>query len=258
MLFFIVRYFTSIRHVNEILETTEKITKGDFKTRLKKTDLFFDVNGYEIIKQNINRMAEELSGVETLRTDFISNVGHELKTPLTVIQNYATLMQDDNLTENQRKEYSKHIIDQTGRLSSLITNIVRLNKLENQKIYPALKEINLTELVCECMINFESAWEEKNLSIDTEIQDEIFVTSKSGEVCPCLMWADAGCFASWVNVVQGLRGNGVPRLEQARVSGSRNYDTKWLGYLCRKGDFLFRGIVIDRAEEASCERRLTR
>ena len=49
---------------------------------------------------------------------------------------------------------------------------------------------------------------------------------------------------------------GVPRLEQARVSGSRNYDTKWLGYLCRKGDFLFRGIVIDRAEEASCERRL--
>lgn len=179
MLFFIVRYFTSTRHVNEILEATEKITKGDFKTRLKETDLFFDVNGYEIIKQNINRMAEELSGVETLRTDFISNVSHELKTPLTVIQNYATLMQDDNLTENQRKEYSKHIIDQTGRLSSLITNILRLNKLENQKIYPALKEINLTELVCECMINFESAWEEKNLSIDTEIQDEIFVTSDS-------------------------------------------------------------------------------
>ena len=49
---------------------------------------------------------------------------------------------------------------------------------------------------------------------------------------------------------------GVPRLEQACVSRSRNYDTKWLGYLCRKGDFLFRGIVIDRAEEASCERRL--
>ena len=42
--------------------------------------------------------------------------------------------------------------------------------------------------------------------------------------------------------------NSVPRLEQARVSGSRNYDTKWLGYLCRKGDFLFRGIVIDRAD----------
>ena len=55
-----------------------------------------------------------------------------------------------------------------------------------------------------------------------------------------------------MNVVQGLKRNGVPRLEQARVSGSRNYDTKWLGYLCRKGDFLFRGIVIDRAEEASC------
>ena len=49
---------------------------------------------------------------------------------------------------------------------------------------------------------------------------------------------------------------GVPRLEQACVSRSRNYDTKWLGYLCRKGDFLFRGIVIDRAEKASCERRL--
>ena len=73
------------------------------------------------------------------------------------------------------------------------------------------------------------------------------------KVCPCLVWQSIRQLG--VGCARFLR-CGVPRLEQACVSRSRNYDTKWLGYLCRKGDFLFRGIVIDRAEEASCERRL--
>ena len=60
--------------------------------------------------------------------------------------------------------------------------------------------------------------------------------------------SDCTGFAGWVFDCAGFLRCGVPRLEQACVSRSRNYDTKWLGYLCRKGDFLFRGIVIDRAD----------
>lgn len=75
-------------------------------------------------------MAEELSGTETLRTDFIANVSHELKTPLAVIQNYGTMLQQPDLSEEERLEYAKAITDASRRLSSLITNILKLNKLE--------------------------------------------------------------------------------------------------------------------------------
>ena len=81
-------------------------------------------------------MVQELSGIETLRTDFIANVSHELKTPLAVIQNYAVMLQQANLPEEQRAEYAKTIVDASCRLSDLITNILKLNKLENQQIYP--------------------------------------------------------------------------------------------------------------------------
>ena len=74
--------------------------------------------------------------METLRTDFIANVSHELKTPLTVIQNYGTLLQSPDLSEEQRITYGKAIQEQTKRLSNLVTNILKLNKLENQQIYP--------------------------------------------------------------------------------------------------------------------------
>ena len=106
-------------------------------------------------------MVDELGSVETLRTDFISNVSHELKTPLAAIQNYATLIQGSNLSDEEKSDYSKQIVQNVTNLSSLITNILKLNKLENQRIFSTVKEINISELVCECMIGFEQIWEEK-------------------------------------------------------------------------------------------------
>lgn len=68
-------------------------------------------------------MAAELSGIETLRTDFIANVSHELKTPLAVIQNYGTMLQQPDLSEEQRIEYAKTVTASSRRLADLITNI---------------------------------------------------------------------------------------------------------------------------------------
>ena len=96
--------------------------------------------------------------METLRTDFIANVSHELKTPLTVIQNYGTLLQSPDLSEEQRITYGKAIQEQTKRLSNLVTNILKLNKLENQQIYPNVENYNLGEQLCECMLEFEKAF----------------------------------------------------------------------------------------------------
>ncbi len=132
-------------------------------------------NEYDAIIKGLNHMVEELSGVETLRTDFISNVSHELKTPLAVIQNYGTILQNPALSEQERQEYAKAITEQTRKLSALITNILKLNRLENQQIFPEKKKYILTEQICECLLGFEQAWEKKNLEIETDIEEDVLI-----------------------------------------------------------------------------------
>ena len=122
--------------VNRIQKGIDSVIKGDFSARIAYIHGEDSDNEFDTIIAGLNKMIEELSGVETLRTDFIANVSHELKTPLTVIQNYGTLLQSPDLSEEQRITYGKAIQEQTKRLSNLVTNILKLNKLENQQIYP--------------------------------------------------------------------------------------------------------------------------
>lgn len=163
------------RPVRRIISAAEKIMKGDFSVRVKPVTSPDDQNGFNIIIEYFNRMAEELSGLETLRTDFIANVSHELKTPLAVVLNYGTMLQQPGLTEEKRIEYAKSITDTSRRLSDLITNILRLNKLENQQIYPENKIYNLGEQLCECLLDFENVWEQKKIEIFTDIEEEVYV-----------------------------------------------------------------------------------
>jgi len=163
------------RPVKRILSGMQKIVAGDFKVRIPYIKGEESGNEFDTIIKGLNEMTAELSSVETLRADFVSNVSHELKTPLAVIQNYGTILQNPALSEEQRMEYAKAITMQTRKLSSLITNILKLNRLENQQIYPDKKEYNLTEQVCECLLGFEHSWEEKELEIEADLEDDIMV-----------------------------------------------------------------------------------
>ena len=168
------RKITVDRPVKKIKKALGKVTKGDYSVRLESSEV--QTNFAEIM-ESINRMTEELSGVETLRTDFIANVSHELKTPLSVIQNYGTLLQSPNLTDEKRLEYAKSITNTSRKLASLITNILKLNRLENQQIYPETNIYNLSEQLCECLLQFESVWEECEIYIDTDIDEDIMVNA---------------------------------------------------------------------------------
>ena len=151
------RKLTVERPVRRIIEGAQKVMDGDFSTRIKQVR--GAENGFNAIIDYFNRMVQELSGMETLRTDFIANVSHELKTPLAVIQNYGSLLQQPNLSEEERKDYARTVTNAAQRLASLITNILKLNKLENQQIYPATVKFDLSEQLCECLLGFEDAWE---------------------------------------------------------------------------------------------------
>ena len=163
------------RPVKRILDGMEKMVEGDFSARIPYLQGEDSGNEYDEIIKGLNHLAEELSGVETLRTDFISNVSHELKTPLAIIQNYGTILQNPELSEKEQMEYAKAITEQTRKLSVLITNILKLNRLENQQIFPEKQDYNLSEQICECLLGFEQAWEKKNLEIETDIDEDVMV-----------------------------------------------------------------------------------
>ena len=171
------RYLTIERPVRRIAEGAERIIDGDFTTRIASAKGFDSVDGFSEIIECFNRMAQELGGMETLRTDFITNVSHELKTPLSVIRNYGVMLQQPGITEAERQEYGQAISAASQRLADMITNILKLNKLENQQIYPEKKVYDLSEQLCECLLAFENAWETKELEIETEIEDGILVES---------------------------------------------------------------------------------
>ncbi|MBE6979900.1 MAG: HAMP domain-containing histidine kinase [Ruminococcaceae bacterium] len=165
------------RPVKQILEAADKIMQGDFSVRIEKVADFAGETGFNEIIKAINAMTAELQGTETLRTDFIANVSHELKTPLAVMGNYATMLQQPGITDEERREYAKSISESARRLAQLITNILKLNKLENQQIFPQNEEFDLGELLCACLLQFEDAWEEKELDIETDIEDDVRIRS---------------------------------------------------------------------------------
>ena len=162
------------RPVKIITNTTEKIMQGDFTARIPNMH-GADMEGFNRIGTAVNSMAQELSGIETLRTDFIANVSHEMKTPLAVMQNYGTLLQAPDLSEEKRIEYAKGITDGVRRLAEMMTNILKLNRLENQQIYPKTTEFDLGEQLCECLLQFENVWEKAEIEIETDIAEDVKV-----------------------------------------------------------------------------------
>ena len=174
------------RPVNKILQAAEKLMQGDFSVRIPPIRSLDKYNGFGQIAECFNRMAQELSGTETLRTDFIANVSHELKTPLAVIQSDATLLMEPSLTDQERQQHARSIAQAARRLASLITNILKLNKLENQQIFPVRKRFDLGEQLCECLLAFEGLWEEKNITIQTELAENVQVEGDPELLC--LVW----------------------------------------------------------------------
>ena len=169
------RKFTVERPVKKITEAANKMIEGDFTVRVKPIAKFATDDSFNEIIDCINKMAEELSGVETLRTDFIANVSHEMKTPLAVMQNYGTLLQSPDLNEEKRLEYAKGVTDASRRLAEMMTNILKLSRLENQQIFPQTTEFDLGEQLCECLLQFENVWEKKNIEIETDIAEDVKV-----------------------------------------------------------------------------------
>lgn len=166
------------RPLNEILNATKLITKGNFKVRLIPHHSYESLDEFDLIKVNLNKLAEELSKSEILKTDFIANVSHEIKTPLSVIQSYASALKNNNLADDVRKKYLQNLQEACKKLTNLITNILKLNKLENQKIALEIKKFNLSESITNQILQYEELIDNKEINLECEIEEDIIINSE--------------------------------------------------------------------------------
>lgn len=157
--------------MHRLAEATNRVANGDFSVYVPALHTPDKLDYLDVMIMDFNKMVEELGSIETLKTDFVSNVSHEMKTPIAIIKNYAELLKAEHITEEQRKEYAENIEGAAVRLSNLISNILKLNKLENQRIIPEAESYDVCRQLCECILQFEDAWDEKEIELETEIED---------------------------------------------------------------------------------------
>ena len=165
--------------VSKILDATEKIAAGNFDTRIDIENHFNNYNEFDAISENLNILAAELGKSEMLKNDFISNVSHEMKTPLAIIGNYADALADTNLDPETREKYAETLSSASKRLSGLVTDILKLNKLQNQEIKPEITRFNLSDTLAECILGFEDRIESKSIDLDCELNDVFISSSES-------------------------------------------------------------------------------
>jgi signal transduction histidine kinase len=159
---------------HELLQSTvdaiERIAQGDFTALIQ-----IDRNDpYSELAQSVNKMARGLGSMESLRQEFISNVSHEIQSPLTSIRGFAALLKDETLPIDQRTHYLNVIETESKRLSSLSDNLLKLSSLEADNKPLTVKAYRLDKQLESIALMLEPQWAEKRLFLEAEL-DEVTI-----------------------------------------------------------------------------------
>lgn len=164
------------RPLKRLAQAARQVAGGDFSVYIPPIHSPDKQDYMDDMILDFNKMVAELGSIETLKTDFFSNVSHEIKTPLAVIQNTAALLDDGTLTPEQKEQVGA-IRRYARRLADLISNILKLNKLEKQNIQPVCEPYDLCEQLAQCALLFEDRWEEKDIEFEAEIEDQATIVA---------------------------------------------------------------------------------
>lgn len=155
-----------LKPILNLTAATQRVAKGEFDVEVNIRSR--DEIG--LLIKNFNQMTKELGRMEYLQKDFIRNVSHEFKTPIASIQGFAKLLQNENLSPEERTEFSGIILEETERLSRLSSNILRLSKLENQNELTSKKEFLLDEQIRFVIVLLEHKWNQKKLNFNMKMK----------------------------------------------------------------------------------------
>ena len=161
---------TTGKPLRRIARAARRVATGDFNVQVpaRKSK---KMNEIDVLIQDFNKMVRELEGNEILKSDFIANVSHEIKTPLSIIQSYTKALRDGRVPADQREAYMDTVVEAAGRLNDMITNILKLSKLESQQIFPAPETYQLGEQLRRCALNFMERWQAKDIDFTIDVVD---------------------------------------------------------------------------------------
>lgn len=165
-----------IRPVENISNAFDQLSRGNFSIRVPEDERVAQIRDMAC---KFNAMAQDLSNIETLRTDFVVNVSHEFKTPLSSIEGYATLLQNSALAPKKREYYIRKILDNSRKLSDLSSDILMLSKLENQQIVPGGGEFRLDEQIRKTILLLEDRWSARQIEFDMELPRQMYYGSEA-------------------------------------------------------------------------------
>lgn len=171
---FVFSFIIAIKCLNPIIKmcgALKQVSEGDFNVKFKEKHLIYEMN---VMGTCFNTMTKKLSNINLLHSDFISNVSHEFRTPLSTIQGYAELLNKNNLSDEDRIYYSEQLVKVSNKLSEIVKNSLLLSKLEFEKRNILKKQISLAEQLREVIILLETKWKEKNIHFDLEMEEIIF------------------------------------------------------------------------------------
>lgn len=168
-----------------LVEAFKEVSKGNFEVKLDETSPVPELSN---VAESFNMMVRDLKRTEAFHNDFTANVSHEFKTPIAAIEGYATLLQDEGLTKEARDEYISKILSNTGRLSDLSGNILKLARLERQEIVIEKSRFSLDEQIRQALLLHESKWNEKNLEVDIDLDSQSYY------------WNEELLMQIWVNI----------------------------------------------------------
>ena len=163
------------RPMKELARAAGQVAQGDFSVYIPPIHTADRYDYLDRMILDFNQMVAELGSLETMRTDFIANVSHEFKTPLAAIQNYAQLLEQPGLSPKEQRACTAAILGSTRRLSALVTNILKLNKLESQQLKPQPVPYDLCRQLSDGALAFEPVWEEKQIEFDASLEDRTVI-----------------------------------------------------------------------------------
>lgn len=151
--------------LDEIDEALDRIAKGDFEARIDRDK--FASGGHRMLElaDKINHMAEELGGLETMSRDFVSNVSHEIQSPLTSIRGFVALLRDDGLSREDRLHYIDIIESESLRLSKLGEDLLRLSTLDSESVAFKPQKYALDQQLKGVIVLLEPQWSAKNIEV---------------------------------------------------------------------------------------------
>lgn len=147
-----------------------ELAKGDFSVRMPPNDRI-EINEAKQFTKSFNKAAEELSGIEIMRANFISDFSHEFRTPIASINGFAQLLRDQNLSSEERDEYLDIIIDESKRLSNLSEDILNLSRMESLSILTNIGAVDVAEGLRRSIAIVEPNANEKDIAVTVDIDE---------------------------------------------------------------------------------------